>query len=113
MLTWSVGFSLARNQRGNDGVNELVEVRELYEVSATPLPANPRTSTAGMKAADVPSLDELRAKLIDQHPRFHFLDRAGFEFAERERSERDADQSVDLEPEMFEQPLHLAVLALA
>jgi hypothetical protein len=60
VLTWSVGFSLARNQRGNDGVNELVEVRELYEVSATPLPANPRTSTAGMKAADVPTLDELR-----------------------------------------------------
>jgi HK97 family phage prohead protease len=60
VLTWSVGFSLARNQRGKDGVNELVEVRELYEVSATPLPANPRTSTAGMKAVDVPSLDELR-----------------------------------------------------
>jgi HK97 family phage prohead protease len=62
VLTWSVGFSLARNQRGQDGVNELVEVRELYEVSATPLPANPRTATAGMKSADrePPSLDELR-----------------------------------------------------
>jgi HK97 family phage prohead protease len=65
VLTWSVGFSLARNQRGNDGVNELVEVRELYEVSATPLPANPRTSTAGMKAADVPALDELRSLEAD------------------------------------------------
>jgi HK97 family phage prohead protease len=64
VLSWSVGFSLARNQRGRDGANELVEVKELYEISATPLPANPRTATAGMKSTDpehVPSLDELRS----------------------------------------------------
>jgi HK97 family phage prohead protease len=60
VLTWSVGFVLARKQRGKDGVNELVEVRELYEVSATPLPANPRTATAALKATDAPSLADLR-----------------------------------------------------
>ena len=44
---------------------------------------------------------------------FTSLDRAGREIAERERSERDADQPVDGEAEMLGEPLHLAVLAFA
>jgi HK97 family phage prohead protease len=60
VLSWSVGFTLARKQRGSDGINELVEVRELYEISATPLPANPRAVTTSSKATDrIPTRAEL------------------------------------------------------
>jgi HK97 family phage prohead protease len=64
VLSWSVGFTIGRKQRGKDGVTELAEVSELFEVSATPIPANPRATTTTMKSADderePPSLDELR-----------------------------------------------------
>jgi HK97 family phage prohead protease len=60
VLSLSVGFSVARKQRGTDGINELVEVGELYEVSATPVPANPRAVTTSSKATDrIPTRSEL------------------------------------------------------
>lgn len=60
VLSWSVGFTLARKQRGSDGINELVEVGELYEISATPVPANPRAVTTSSKAtARIPTRAEL------------------------------------------------------
>ena len=46
----SVGFTLARKQRGSDGTNELIEVGAPYEISATPVPANPRAATTSAKA---------------------------------------------------------------
>src|SRR5262249_43990604 len=48
-----------------------------------------------------------------QRPRLDLHDRAGRKLAELERPERDTDQPVDLEPEMAEHVLDLAVLALA
>jgi hypothetical protein len=60
VLSWSVGFTLARKQRASDGINELVEVGELYEISATPVPANPRAVTTSSKATDrIPTRAEL------------------------------------------------------
>jgi HK97 family phage prohead protease len=63
VLSWSVGFTLARKQRASDGINELVEVGELYEISATPVPANPRAVTTSSKATDrIPTRAELRTR---------------------------------------------------
>ena len=56
---------------------------------------------------------ELRAELVLEHPRADLDDLALAEIAEFERPERDADEPVHGEPEMFEHPLDLAVLALA
>jgi hypothetical protein len=60
VLSWSVGFTLARRQRGRDGINELIEVGELYEISATPVPANPRAVTTSSKTTHrIPTRTEL------------------------------------------------------
>ena len=53
------------------------------------------------------------AQLVLQNPRRHFLDRALAQLAELERPERQTDQPVYIEADMFEHPLDLAVLALA
>src|SRR6185295_5450906 len=53
------------------------------------------------------------AELFAQHARAHLFDRAFGKVAELERTEGDADEPVDREPEVGEHVLHLAVLALA
>src|SRR5262249_56469302 len=53
-----------------------------------------------------------RAELVAQGPRLDLRDLAGREAGELERAERHADQAVDLEAEVTEHVLHLAVLAL-
>src|SRR5262249_13891584 len=57
--------------------------------------------------------DEALAELVAQGPRLHLRDLARREVGELERAERHADQAVDLEAEVAEHVLHLAVLALA
>ena len=52
-----------------------------------------------------------RAELVAQHPCLDFLDFAIAEMAELERPKGEPDQPVYLQPDMFEQALHLAVLA--
>ena len=56
---------------------------------------------------------ELRAQLVAQHPGAHFRHLALSEIAEFERAERDADEAIDREPQVFEHLLDFAVLALA
>ncbi len=58
-------------------------------------------------------LGEFDPELVAQNAGVDLGDRALFEFAEFERAERDADEAVDRQPEMFEHALDLAVLALA
>src|SRR5262249_45703792 len=55
---------------------------------------------------------DARAAPVAQGPRLHLRDLAGREVGELERAERHADQAVDLEAEVTEHVLHLAVLAL-
>src|SRR5262245_31171442 len=55
--------------------------------------------------------DQPLAELLAQRARLDLVDRAGVELAQLKRSERDADQPVDLEAEMAEHVAHLAVLA--
>ena len=59
VLSWSVGFSLANSRKTADGVRELLEVGELYEISAVVTPANEATRTTGAKR-DAPSVEELK-----------------------------------------------------
>ncbi len=78
--------------------------------------ANFRRFASGMKRAR-----KIRAggfckrwsKLIAEHPRAHLFDRACRELAELKWSERKSNQAVDLEPNVFEHTLDLAILAFA
>src|SRR6516162_1108171 len=56
--------------------------------------------------------DKSFAELVAQGPRLHLRDLPWREVGELERAERHADQAVDLEAEVAEHVLHLAVLAL-
>ena len=58
-------------------------------------------------------LGQRRAELVAQHAGFDLFERAFGDLAELERPEGEPDQPVDLEPQMFEHALDLAVLALA
>ena len=57
--------------------------------------------------------DQALAKLFAQHPCAYLLDRTLGEFAELKRTEGDADEPRDRQPEIAEHVAHLAVLALA
>lgn len=53
---WSFGYLTNRERRGDDGVNNVLEV-ELLELGPTVSPANPATATIGVKGlTDVPEL---------------------------------------------------------
>jgi HK97 family phage prohead protease len=88
-LSWSVGFTLAKSRPGRAGVRELVEVDELLELSAVPVPANERTRTVSAKSSEPerrrepPSLEELRElerglRIEDEHSRLREQIRAEF-----------------------------------
>src|SRR5262249_330219 len=80
-----------------------------------------RGARAGRRLAHLERPGEIRPgqsrdpfpERLAQRPRLDLHDRAGRELAELERTEGDADQPVDLEAEVAEHVLDLAVLALA
>jgi Caudovirus prohead serine protease len=61
-LQWSIGFARPRSRALPDGGRELLEVDELYELSAVPVPANQRTRTLSVKELEGDSVEELRAE---------------------------------------------------
>jgi HK97 family phage prohead protease len=58
-LQWSIGFSRPPSRPLPDGGRELLEVDELYELSAVPVPANARTRTLEVKELE-DDIDSLR-----------------------------------------------------
>src|SRR5271165_2822194 len=65
----------------------------------------------GTGKVDAGGLGERWPKLVAQHARWRLLQAAGHERGELERPEREADQTIDLKPQMFEHALNLTVLA--
>ena len=70
-------------------------------------------SRTGLSKSTPASAASFVAELLLQHLGAHLLDEPGLEVAELERPEGEADQPVHREAEMLEDPLDLAVLALA
>src|SRR5271166_3336403 len=66
----------------------------------------------GAGKVDAGGLGERWPKLVAHNAGRRLLQAAGHERGQLERPEREADQTVDLEPQMFEHALDLTVLAL-